>query len=254
MKHLLLLCLLLLPPVGHAEPILRADYRERPPEMQALDNQPSGPLISILDTAATRIGSRIEWRYAPFVRSLEDLKSGRVDLVPRVLFTDERKAYVHFLPAIGTQRKSIRFIVRPGREASLHRYADLRGEWVIGAKRGTAYFEPFDGDGLISKVLATDDYVLAGMFRAGRLDALAVLDSEAIEAQFRKIGFSDYSYADYQYEQSIGNYYGASLLLYQGAKQVIYDRLASELRRMRESGEIVSIYRRYGVAPPATTE
>jgi polar amino acid transport system substrate-binding protein len=74
-----------------------------------------------------------------------------------VLFTDERKASVHFLPAIGTQRKTIRFIVKPGREASLRSYADLR-EGVIGAKRGTAYFDPFDNDGLISKVLATDDH------------------------------------------------------------------------------------------------
>ena len=253
MKYLLLLWLLLLAPASHAELLLRADYRERPPEMQALDNEPNGPLITILNTAAQRVGARIEWRYAPFVRSLEDLKAGRIDLVPRVLFTDERKAYVHFLPAIGTQRKSISFIVKPGREASLRNYADLR-ESVIGAKRGTAYFDDFDSDSLISKVLATDDHVLAGMFRAGRLDALAVLDREAIEAQFHKIGFSDYRYADYQYDQSIGNYYGASLRLYRGQKQEIYDRLAHELRRMRESGEIVAIYRRYGVAPPSTTE
>ena len=253
MKHLLLLCLLLLPPASHAELVLRADYRERPPEMQALDNEPNGPLIAILDAAAKRIDARIEWRYAPFARSLEDLKAGRIDLVPRVLFTGERKAYVHFLPAIGTQRKSIRFIVKPGREASLRSYADLHAG-VIGAKRGTAYFDAFDSDAAISKALATDDYVLAGMFRAGRLDALAVLDREAIEAQFRKIGFSEYSYADYQYDQSIGNYYGASLRLYRGRKQAIYDRLALELRRMRESGEIVAIYRRYGVAPPSTEE
>ena len=253
MKYLLLLCLLLLAPASHAELLLRADYRERPPEMQALDNEPNGPLIAILDTAAKRIDARIEWRYAPFVRSLEDLKSGRIDLLPRVLFTDERKAYVYYLPAIGIQRKSIRFIVKPGREASLRSYADLR-EGVIGAKRGTAYFDEFDGDGLISKVLATDDHLLARMFRAGRLDAVAVLDREAIEAQFRKIGFSDYRYADYRYDQSIGNYYGASLRLYRGQKQAIYDRLAHELRRMRESGEIAAIYRRYGVAPPSTEE
>lgn len=253
MKYLLLLCLLLLPTASHAELLLRADYRERPPEMQALDGEPHGPLIAILDTAARRIDARIEWRYAPFVRSLEDLKSGRIDLVPRVLFTDERKAYVHFLPAIGTQRKSILFIVKPGHEASLRSYADLR-EGVIGVKRGTAYFDAFDGDGLISKVLATDDHLLAGMFRAGRLDALAVLDREAIEAQFHRIGFSEYRYADYRYEQTIGNYYGASLRLYQGQKQAVYDRLAHELRRMRDDGEIALIYNRYGIAPPDTVE
>jgi len=253
MKSLVLLSLLLLVPPCQAEPVLRADYRERPPEMQLQDGQRRGPLISVLDTAAQRLGLRIEWRYAPFVRSLEDLKSGRIDLVPRVLFTQARTAYVHYLPAIGTQRKSIRFIVKPGQESALRRYADLRGR-VIGAKRGTAYFEPFDSDDRLNKSLVTDDYLLAGMFRAGRLDALAVLDAEAIEAQFRRIGFSDYGYADYQYEQSIGNYFGASLRLYRGEKKALYDRLAQELRRMRDSGEIASIYNRYGVVPPGTVE
>jgi hypothetical protein len=60
----------------------------------------------------------------------------------------------------------------------------------------------------------------------------------AIEAQFHKIGFSDYSYAEYQYEQSIGNYYGASLRLYLGQKQALYEQLAWQLRQMRDSGEI----------------
>ncbi|MGB4074331.1 substrate-binding periplasmic protein [Pseudomonas sp.] len=252
MKFLLLLSLLYLP-LCHAEQLLHADYRERPPEMQVVDSLPAGPLIEVLDTAAQRVGARIEWRYAPFVRSLEDLKSGRIDLVPRVLFTAERLDYVHFLPSIGTQRKSIRFIVKAEQQASLRSYADLHGK-VIGAKRGTAYFDQFDSDRALKKSLATDDYLLAGMFRAGRLDVMVVLDAEAIEAQFRKIGFSDYSYAEYQHEQSVGNYYGASKRHYLGEKKALYEQLEQALRGMRESGEIARIYHRYGVAPPETEE
>src|SRR3989338_4618951 len=125
MKYLLLLSLLYLP-LCHADQVLRADYRERPPEMQALDSLPVGPLIELFDSAAQRCAPRIEWRYAPFVRSLEDLKSGRIDLAPRVLFTAERMDYVHFLPSIGAQRKSIRFIVKTGQQASLRSYAEDR--------------------------------------------------------------------------------------------------------------------------------
>ena len=65
-----------------AEEVLRVDFRERPPEMRAVDGIPSGPLISVLETAAQRIGVRLYWRQAPFLRSLDDLRSGRVDLVP----------------------------------------------------------------------------------------------------------------------------------------------------------------------------
>lgn len=170
-----------------------------------------------------------------------------------MLYTAERKAYVHFLPAIGIQRKSIRFIVKPGQENNLRSYADLTGK-VVGAKRGTAYFERFDSDEELNKSLATDDAVLAGMFRAGRLDAVAVLDAEALEAQFKRLDFSAYRYAHYQYEQYIGNYFGASLHLYHGEKKALYDLLGAELRRMRDSGEIALIYNRHGVPPPDTEE
>lgn len=248
--RLLLPVLLLFAPLAWAEQWLRADYRARPPEMQEVNGQPSGPLISILDEAARRAGASIRWRFVPFARSLENLKSGRVDLVPRVVFTPERTSYIHFLPSIGAQAKTILFIVRPGREASLRSYADLRKQ-VIGAKRGTAYFERFDHDDLIRKQLAVDDDILARMFQAGRYDAMIVLDQAAIEAEFQRLGFTDYSYADYRHEQWIDNHYGASRRLYQGARKDLYDRLATALNEMRISGEVGRIYQRFGVEPPA---
>lgn len=253
MKPIILLCLLAIVPLCYADPVLRVDYRDRPPEMQRQDGKPVGPLITVLETAAERVGVSLEWRHAPFVRSLNDLRNGRVDFVPRVVYTAERKSYVHFLPAIGTQRKSVRFVVMPGQERSIRHYGDLYGK-VVGAKRGTAYFERFDGDAQLDKSLGTDDHVLAKMFRAGRLDALAVLDVEALEAQFQRLGFTDYRYADYTHEQTIGNYFGASKVLYQGEKKALYDRLGDALRRMRDEGEIVLIYNHHGVPVPSTVE
>jgi len=246
---LVLSCSLCLAPLAMAEEELIADYRLRPPEMLEVDGQPSGPLVSVLETAAQRSGLTIRWRKAPFIRSLEDLKSGRIDLVPRVIFTEERTAFIHYLPPIGSQRKTILFIVRPGQEASLHDYADLYAR-AVGAKRGTAYFAEFDRDPLIDKHLASDDLILTRMFQAGRLDCLAVLDRDAVEAEFSSLGFSDYTYADYRYEQWIDNHYGASRRGYEGAKRALYDRFGVALSDMRVSGEIERIYSRHGVTPP----
>jgi polar amino acid transport system substrate-binding protein len=246
---LLLCCLLCRMPLAVAEEVLVADYRPRPPEMFEVDGQPGGPLVSILEAAARRAGASIQWRKTPFIRSLEDLKSGRVDLVPRVLFSRERVAFVHYLPPIGSQRKTILFIVRPGRETELTRYTDLhRG--VTGAKRGTVYFEEFDRDQAIRKSLMVDDAILARMFQARRLERLIVLDKEAIEAEFRNLGFDDYTYADYRHEQSIDNHYGASRRLYEGPKKALYDRLGVALSDMRSSGEVQLIYNRHGVPSP----
>ena len=121
MKRLLSLLPLLftLTCVG-AQEVLRVDFRERPPEMRAVDGLPSGPLISVLETAAHRVGVDLQWREAPFLRSLDDLRSGRVDLVPRVLLTQQRREYIHFLPSIGNQQSAT--------ERSLRRAPGGRGQ------------------------------------------------------------------------------------------------------------------------------
>jgi polar amino acid transport system substrate-binding protein len=253
MRHLLSLLPLLfaLTCVG-AEDVLRVDFRERPPEMRAVDGLPSGPLISVLETAAHRVGVDLQWREAPFLRSLDDLRSGRVDLVPRVLLTQQRREYIHFLPSIGNQQLNVRFVVRPGEETRLSRYEDLY-DLSLGVKRGTVYFAPFDSDGLLNRAYASDDAQLAAMFRAGRLDTIAVLDRIPMEAQFEAMDFRDYSYAHYAHQQILGNHFGASMKRYQSDRRELYDRLGAELERMREEGEVALIYRRYGVLPPDET-
>lgn len=232
-----------------ADDVLRVDFRERTPEMRVVDGLPSGPLVSVLETAAQRVGVELHWRQAPFLRSLDDLRSGRIDLVPRVLLTQQRREYIHFLPSIGNQQLNVRFVVPPGEEARLSRYEDLY-DLSLGVKRGTAYFEPFDSDDLLDRAYVSDDAQLAAMFRAGRLDTIAVLDAAPMEEQFQAMNFRDYSYAHYTHQQVLGNHFGASLRRYHSDRGELYDRLGAELQRMREEGEVALIYHRYGVLPP----
>lgn len=249
MKRLLCLLLLTLALPALAQETLRVDFRERPPEMYRVDGAPGGPLVVVLETAAQRLGIRLLWREAPFLRSLDDLRSGRIDLVPRVLMTEGRQAYVHFLPSICNQALDIHFAVRPGHEADLSRYEDLY-RLAVGVKRGTAYFEPFDNDRKLNRVYASDDAQLAAMFRAGRLDTIAILDQQPMEAQFATLEFRDFVYAHYTHRQVLGNHFGASLKRYRDGHQALYDRLAKELEQMRENGEVALIYRRHGVPAP----
>lgn len=88
------------------------------------------------------------------------------------------------------------------------------------------------------------------MFRAGRLDTIAVLDAAPMEEQFQAMNFRDYSYAHYTHQQVLGNHFGASLRRYHSDRGELYDRLGAELQRMREEGEVALIYHRYGVLPP----
>ena len=231
------------------EKVLLADYRQRPPEMviDEKTGQFSGPLIEILDEAAHKIESSIKWRQAPFQRSLKDLELGLVDIVPRVVLDEERKAFVAYLGPIGYQQKDIVFLVRKGAESSINSYEDLK-KITVGVKQDTLYFDRFNSDSTIRKVISgLDDKVMANQFVAGRFDAMIVLDSEAIEKALKDINFTDYSYAYYRYVQKIGNYYGMSK---KSPRMAVYKRLNAALLDLVKSGRVKQIYRKYNVSPP----
>lgn len=246
MRLLSAFLILLLPVLAQAD-TLRVDLRDRPPEMWSIDGRPTGPLVKVLEVAAERAGLQLEWRYAPFARSLADLREGRIDVVPRVLPDPERDHYLHYLPSIGTQDKQILFTIRPTQR--VERYEDL-APLRIGVKRSTLYFPRFDADKALHKQPAVDDDILVRMFRAGRIDTIAVLDKAAIDTAFENIRFSDYTYAGLREPIRVENRFAVSKKLYESDRAAIYDRLGRELEAMRRNGEVVSIYREQGVEPP----
>ncbi|AQS39248.1 amino acid ABC transporter substrate-binding protein, PAAT family [Shewanella psychrophila] len=226
--------------------LLHADIRHRPPEMIIEDNRATGPLKDVLDEAANMIGYKIEWRIAPFARSLKGLENGKVDLVPRVIKTKEREAFIDFLGPIGHRQKDIVFLVRKGKEKLINDYDDLYN-FEIGIKRDTAYFSRFDDDQKLDKKLLLDDRNMSSMFAAHRFDVMIVLDKDSIESAFKQIHFTDYAYADYKFKQNIGIFYGLS-------KQSANTKVSSELSRvlldMFQSGRVAQIYQNYKLEPP----
>ncbi len=228
------------------ERVLQADIRHRPPQMIINQNTSSGPLKEILDEAASEIGYKIKWRIAPFARSLKDLQNGKVDIVPRVIKTEDRQEFIDYLGPIGLQQKDIVFLVRKGHEAQLNHYDDLY-KYEIGVKRNTAYFEQFNSDENLNKILLLDDKNMSSMFAANRFDIMIVLDKMAIEQAFKKIGFTDYCYANYKHRQSIGLFYGFSKL--SGGLKV-KPALEAALLKMSKSGRIDQIYQSHDLIAP----
>ena len=86
---------------------LTADFRHRPPEMVVEGQRFSGPLKAIIEEAAAEVGYKVNWRLAPFSRSLHGLKSGDVDIVPRTIRNDEREAFVDYLGPIAYQQTDL---------------------------------------------------------------------------------------------------------------------------------------------------
>ncbi len=230
------------------EKIFKADFRSRPPEMVIdKDNNLSGPLKDILDEAAENIGYKIKWRIAPFKRSLEELKNCGIDIIPRTLRTEEREKFINYIGPIGIQKKDILFLVKKGKENLINDYNDLK-KIKIAVKRGTVYFEKFDKDTSIKKIISKDDKNMAKMFIYNRFDTMIVLDKSAIESELNNLNFSDFSYANYKYENIIGNYYGVSK---SNTNKKSYNILNDELIKMVNSGKINTIYEKYNIEAPS---
>ncbi len=206
----------------------------------------SGPLIDILNEAARKIGYRVKWRKAPFQRSYNALQQGRVDVVPRVILTEKRKAFVAYLGPIGYQIKNIVFLVRKGQEDLINTYHDLKN-LSVGTKRDRAYFKQFNEDKGLNKVLSLDDRNMAKMFVAKRFDTMIILDLKSIEKALKDINFTNYSYANYKYLPKIGNYYGMSK---KSPKIGQYKILNAALLELAQSGRVKEIYENYRITPP----
>jgi len=228
--------------------ILKADVRPRPPEMVVNEKtgDSAGPMLEVMNEAARSVGYCVEWRAAPFPRSLAELESGSLDLVPRLVMTEERKRFATFLGPIGTKQIAIEFLAKRGREGALKSYDDLRG-LRVGVKRETAYFEQFDKDTAIERVAALDDENLAKMFDANRFDVMIVLDRPAIEKVLKDQGIGGYAWAPYKVPINLGIYFGMSKASRHAA---IAGALSNALKALAKSGRVNEIYKAHNVTPP----
>jgi len=227
--------------------VLMGDVRLRPPEMM-IDEKTSvtsGPLLEVLNEAAKSIGYTVEWRSVPFPRSLEQLKTGETDIVPRLVLTEDRKDIAEFLGPIGVQPTEIEFLVKSGKEHSLKSYADLKN-MTVGVKRKTAYFEEFDKDTSIRRMESLDDVNLARMFDSGRFDTMIVLDKQAIEKVLKAMNIS-YAWADYKVPLKLGVFFGMSKASKHAA---VAKPLSDALKAMVKSGRVAEIYKKFDASPP----
>jgi polar amino acid transport system substrate-binding protein len=224
---------------------LEMQVRDRPPDMVLEKKNPHGPLIEIIEEAANSIGVKVHFTEASFARTLKDLETGEVDLCPRISKTEEREKYIYFLGPISNRNKITYFLVKKGYENSIKKYSDIK-KYKIAVKRGSSYFEDFDHDKMIRKNEHKDDKNMALMFQKNRFKVMAVTDKLAIEEQFKKNNFSDYSYAKYRHFQKDFNYYGMS----KKSKYITTkDELNKKLNEMRIDGTINRIYKKYGLIP-----
>lgn len=156
---------MMLSPTADARRVLYAAMDDWPPFIIDTDSVSSdsgfdGIDQELLQELSARTGIAIYPLHYPFARALQDMQSGRVDIMTSLAKTPERARYIGYLSTSYYQCHTA-FYALPAVAMQIQRYEDLYGK-KIGFVRGSAYFEPFDSDSRLIKNGASNENQLPG--------------------------------------------------------------------------------------------
>ncbi len=147
--------------------------------------------IELGNVFAGRLNAEIKHITCPPSRCLKMFRRQQADIIFMFAVTQERTQHLDFLQLHSFQHP-IPFFVRKGESDRLKTYDDLLG-LRVGVRRGSAHFEPFDGDERIHKVTVNSVDQLPKLLMADRIDAFVMFDPPTeLELFETKIQISDY--------------------------------------------------------------
>lgn len=242
-----------IPSLGRCEtlPTLVAHYRDRPPAMITYcGDRHDGPLRRILEEAASQIRHRIEWKHVPsLATSFKALKESEADIVPYIYIrTEEREKIFRFSESLGKKRRPVSFVLRDDIVDDILSFEDVK-KYKIGYLKNIYFFDEFNEDDSLDKVVFSDPVSLARSFSKGDLDVAIVINRGSTERSFYSVGFDKFRYSKFTYSVSPEPdlYY-----LYSQAenRQPVFDQLDEVIQRMKENGDIKDIYLSFDAEPP----
>jgi PAS domain S-box-containing protein len=171
-----------------AEPIRSASELDYPPfALVTKDNQADGFGVEMLREALRAMGREVQFTVGPWNKIRQDLREGRIQVLPLVARTEERQSYLDFTAPYLSLHGTI--IVRQG-NSSIQRAEDLQGK-VIVVMKGDSSEEYVRKFRLSDKIATTPS--LEQAFREladGQHDAL-VVQTLAGENLIRDLGLSN---------------------------------------------------------------
>jgi len=147
----------------------------------------SGIDIDIVHALEERLGLAIDIEIHPWPRALEMMRQGEADIMTGIAWSEERNSYISFIPVPYSAVQPVFYSLK-GSGVSVSSYSDLSGK-RIGQSLKTVYFEPFDTDVALEKVILTAENQILRLLSLGRLD-LAVGTDPNISWDIKRLGYS----------------------------------------------------------------
>jgi polar amino acid transport system substrate-binding protein len=172
----------------------------------AIDNYPPWSIIDkktyqgidvdIIKALAAELSLTVKFITCPFKRCLAFIENGQADLMPGLFKTSEREKYMMFIePAYFDDPPKV-FYLKKDTLKQINKYEDLE-TLIIGVKRGASYFDKFDNDHKLKKLIVTREVQLLNLLKIGRIDTFVSTESfadyliakEGFNGEFTKASF-----------------------------------------------------------------
>ncbi|MDE1460961.1 substrate-binding periplasmic protein [Spartinivicinus poritis] len=226
--------------------ILRSDFRDIPPLMYEQDGEPTGALVDILNAAAEELGYQVIWRKSSMDRTLRDVKTGLVDIIPNVpdkLQTDE---VVEFVKPIGEQQHKTYFLVKEASQIEVGRFVTLeKFKFRLGLIQGNSYFKALDQAETLRKIYYRSLPALIKAFDERKIHILTASETEIVDVE-KLLNDKNISFRYLNYRPK-----GIILHNYAVAKgsphAVLKDKFNKVIQELVESGKVRDYFTKYKV-------
>ena len=224
--------------------IIKSDFRSRPPEIIIKNGLPTGPIIKLVEILFHQQKLDIQWREAPWARSLKDAEVGKTDLLVRHSMNPQREQYL--LPILlGYETRNVHYVVSHKFADKINQLKEMKG-LRIGALRYSFYSE--NANKIIlnnTLILVTDLKQLIEMLKRNRIDIILTYDEHwAFISHNHKGKLVELN----KFKEKFINGRYLSISKKSFAKQY-YTQLNCHIYQMRKNGGLSAIFTEYGVKP-----
>lgn len=154
---------------GTAEIRVRVPVDPQPPWLTLQGQAVEGIDARLITLMLSEIGMRPVFIRCPWLRCLRLMEDGQADLMSGLFKNPEREKYLRYLePPYYVDPPKV-FFTRKGSGPQIMHYGDLH-DLTIGALAGALYFDRFDKDTALQKIVVNDIDQLVRLLKAGRID------------------------------------------------------------------------------------
>ncbi len=226
---------------SHAENIIVMGDDSPPYMGRSLENY--GFLPEVISTALSDSKYNIDIQIVPWARAILNAKSGSIDAILGVYFTEERDQYLLYSDPI-IEVQTVLFS-HPSDELKFSKLSDL-SNYRIGIVRGSSYGSEFDNASFLKKEVATTELQNIRKLMLRRIDLIAGAKNVIYYLHSKKLDYPENTIIDLKPALDSRPLY-IGFTKKRGKSNDIREKFNKALKAMNVDGRLNSIAKKHGI-------